>query len=100
MPAYWLARAKIIDPVEYKKYNDAARAVWHRFPRRVLARCGRCEVVKGESILWRYVVQEFQSFEAANNCFYSPEYQEGAKLRRVSGNINELVVVEGFTEAQ
>jgi uncharacterized protein (DUF1330 family) len=27
MPVYWLARAKIIDPVEYRKYNEAARKV-------------------------------------------------------------------------
>jgi len=100
MPAYWLARAKIIDPVEYKKYNDAARAVWHKFPRRVLARGGRYEVLEGETIYERFVVQEFESFDTAKVYFHSPEYQAAAKFRRDSGNINELVLVEGFTEAQ
>jgi uncharacterized protein (DUF1330 family) len=26
MPAYWLARSKINDPVEYKKYTDRVRS--------------------------------------------------------------------------
>ena len=53
MPAYWLARAKIIDPIEYKKYNDAARAIWHKYPRNVLAHGGRYEVLEGETIYQR-----------------------------------------------
>ena len=27
MPAYWVARARIIDPVAYKKYTDRAPAI-------------------------------------------------------------------------
>jgi uncharacterized protein (DUF1330 family) len=100
MPAYWLARAKIIDPVEYKKYNDAARAIWHKYPRNVLARGGRYEVLEGETIYQRFVVQEFASFDAAKAYFYSPEYQAAARFRRDAGNINELVLVEGVTEPQ
>ena len=27
MPAYWVARAKITDPVQYKKYTDLVPAI-------------------------------------------------------------------------
>ena len=27
MPAYWVARSKVIDPVEYKKYTDLVPAI-------------------------------------------------------------------------
>jgi uncharacterized protein (DUF1330 family) len=100
MPAYWLARSKIIDPVEYRKYTDAARELWDKYPRKVLARGGRYEVMEGETICQRFVVQEFSTFDAAKSYFHSPEYQAAAKFRRDSGNINELVLVEGVTEAQ
>jgi uncharacterized protein (DUF1330 family) len=98
MPVYWLARAKIINPVEYRKYNDAARAIWHKYPRKVLARGGRYEVLEGETIYERFVVQEFDTADAAKAYFYSPEYQAAAKYRRDAGNINELVLVDGVTE--
>ena len=97
MPVYWLARAKIIDPVEYKKYNDAARSLWDKYPRKVLARGGAYEVLEGQTIYERFVVQEFASFDAAKTYFHSSEYQAAAKFRRDTGNINELVLVEGVT---
>jgi uncharacterized protein (DUF1330 family) len=100
MPVYWLARSKIIDPVEYRKYTDAARVLWEKYPRKVLARGGRYEVMEGETIYHRFVVQEFSTFDAAKSYFHSPEYQAAAKFRRDSGNINELVLVEGVAEAQ
>lgn len=98
MPAYWLARAKIIDPVEYRKYNEAARKVWHQYPRKMLARGGRYEVMEGETIYERFIVAEYESFDIAKAYFNSPEYQAAAEFRRRAGNINELVIVEGATD--
>ncbi|MBX6425993.1 MAG: DUF1330 domain-containing protein [Variibacter sp.] len=98
MPAYWLARAKIIDPVAYRTYNEAARQVWHKYPRRILVRGGRYEVLEGETIYERFVVAEYESFELARAYFASPEYQAAAELRRKAGNIHELVIVEGATD--
>src|ERR1043166_5176969 len=31
MPAYWVARSKINDPVEYKKYTDRLPAIFQRY---------------------------------------------------------------------
>ena len=40
MPAYWIARAKINDPVEYKKYTDLVPAIIAKYGGKVLARGG------------------------------------------------------------
>jgi len=40
MPAYWVARSRIIDPVEYKKYTDRIPAIFAKYGGRVLARGG------------------------------------------------------------
>jgi uncharacterized protein (DUF1330 family) len=98
MPVYWLARAKIIDPVEYRKYNEAARQVWHKYPRKILARGGRYEVLEGETHYERFVVAEYESFDLAKAYFHSPEYQAAAEFRRHGAGINELVLVEGVAD--
>ena len=41
MPAYWVARAKVNDPVEYKKYADQVPAILAKYGGKVLARGGR-----------------------------------------------------------
>jgi uncharacterized protein (DUF1330 family) len=41
MPAYWVARSRIIDPVEYKKYTDRIPGIIAKFGGKVLARGGR-----------------------------------------------------------
>jgi uncharacterized protein (DUF1330 family) len=98
MSVYWLARAKIIDPQAYRKYNEAAREVWHKYPRKILARGGRYEVLEGETHYERFVVAEYESFDIAKAYFNSPEYQAAAAFRRDAGNLNELVLVEGSTD--
>jgi uncharacterized protein (DUF1330 family) len=40
MPAYWVARAKINDPAEYKKYTDQVPAIIAKHGGKVLARGG------------------------------------------------------------
>ena len=45
MPAYWVARSKINDPVEYKKYTDLVPGIIARFGGKVLARGGRFAIV-------------------------------------------------------
>ena len=37
MPAYWVARSKINDPVEYKQYTDLVPAIIAKFGGKVLA---------------------------------------------------------------
>jgi uncharacterized protein (DUF1330 family) len=95
MPAYWVARSKINDPVEYKKYTDRIPAILQRYGGKVLARGGRFKVLEGPQKFQRFVVIEFASLEQAVACHDSPEYQEAAAFRKSGVGEVELVIVEG-----
>src|SRR5262249_10703271 len=82
MTAYWVARAKIIDPVEYKKYTDLVPAIIARYGGKVLVRGGRFQIMEGPDKFHRFVVIEFPSLEQGVACFQSPEYQQAAAFRR------------------
>ena len=95
MPAYWLARARVNDPVEYKKYTDRVPAVLAKFGARVLARGGRYQTLEGPEKFNRYVVIEFPTFEQGVACFQSAEYNAAAKFRRSGAGEVETIMVDG-----
>lgn len=95
MPAYWLARARITDPVAYKKYTDRVPDIIKRHGGTVLARGGRHRIMEGPEVFHRFVVIEFPTLEQGVACFESPEYQEASTFRRNGGGIVENVIVEG-----
>jgi uncharacterized protein (DUF1330 family) len=94
MAAYWVARSKINDPVEYKKYTDRVPAIIKRFGGKVLARGGRFKILEGPEKFHRFVVIEFPSLEQAVACHDSSEYQEAAAFRKRGAGEVELVIVE------
>jgi uncharacterized protein (DUF1330 family) len=65
MPAYWVARSKINDPVEYKKYTDLVPGIIAKFGGKVLARGGRYRIMEGPAKFHRFVVIEFPSSRAS-----------------------------------
>ena len=95
MPAYWVARSKINDPVEYKKYTDLVPGIIAKFGGKVLARGGRHQMMEGPAKFQRFVVIEFPSFEQGVACFTSPEYDRAAAFRRNGAGEVETVIVEG-----
>ena len=95
MPAYWVARSRIDDPVQYKKYTDLVPGIIARHGGKVLARGGKFRVMEGPDTFRRFVVIEFPTFEQAVACFESAEYQEAAAHRKAGGGIVENVIVDG-----
>ena len=95
MPAYWVARAKVNNPVEYKRYTDLVPAIILKFGGKVMARGGRFESLEEPQKFDRHIVIEFASFEDAIACHKSPEYQEARKFRLNGVGENELIIVEG-----
>jgi uncharacterized protein (DUF1330 family) len=95
MAAYWVARARIDDPVQYKKYTDLVPAIIKKYGGTVLARGGRYQIMEGPENFHRFVVIEFPTHEAGVACFQSPEYQAAASFRRSGGGVVENVIVEG-----
>ena len=95
MVAYWVARSKINDPVEYMKYSDRVPGIIAKFGGKVLARGGRFKILEGPQKFGRFVVIEFPSLEQAVACHDSPEYTEASAFRKSGGGEVELVIVEG-----
>ena len=97
MPAYWLARCKINNPVEYKKYTDRVPGIIAKFDGKVLARGGKYQVMEGTDRFHRFVVIEFPTLEQAVKCHQSPEYQTAAAFRRAPGvsEVEQVIVESG-----
>jgi uncharacterized protein (DUF1330 family) len=95
MKGYWVARSKINDPVEYKKYTDRVPEILKKYGGKVLARGGRFQILEGPQKYQRFVVIEFPSLEQAVACHGSPEYREAAAFRAGGAGEVELVIVEG-----
>lgn len=95
MPAYWVARSKINDPAEYKKYTDQVPGILAKFGGKVLARGGRHEIMEGPHKFRRFVVIEFPTIEQGIACFRSPEYDAAAAFRRSGAGEVETVMVDG-----
>ena len=95
---YWIGRLDINDPEQYKLYVAANALPLQKYGARFLVRGGQFENPEGASRT-RNVVLEFPSYQAAVECWHSPEYQAAIKLReRVS--TNDLVIVEGYDGPQ
>lgn len=94
MPAYWIARSKILDPVAYKKYTDRIPGILKQYGGKVLARGGKFRIMEGPDTFHRFVVIEFPTMDRAVACFESPEYKEAASFRKNGGGIVENVIVE------
>jgi uncharacterized protein (DUF1330 family) len=93
MPAYWIARARIVDPVAYKRYTDLVPGILATHGGRVLSRGAPFETLEGPAVFERYVLIEFESLDAARRCFNSPEYVAAAAHRRAGAGQNELTIV-------
>ena len=95
MAAYWIARARITDPVEYKKYTDQVPGILKLYGGKVLVRGGRYRIMEGPEDFHRFIVIEFPTLEAGVACFESSEYRAAAAFRRAGAGVVENVIVEG-----
>ncbi|HEY4957213.1 MAG TPA: DUF1330 domain-containing protein [Caldimonas sp.] len=95
---YWIARVDVADAEGYKAYVAANAAPLAKFGARFVVRNGRFETPEGAS-RGRQVVVEFPSYQAALDCWKSPDYQAAIKLR-LPVSIVDLVIVEGYDGVQ
>ena len=69
---YWIGRVDVTDPEGYQEYVAANGAVFAGYGARFLIRGGRFKAVEGAARA-RNVVLEFPSYQAALDCYRSPE---------------------------
>ena len=77
---YWIVRVDIRDVERYKEYIAANAEPLGKYGARFLVRAGRFENPEGGSRT-RNAVIEFPSYQAAVDCWHSPEYQKVLKIR-------------------
>ena len=95
---YWIGRVDVADTEKYKAYIQANAVAFKKFRAKFLVRAGRFENPEGTSRS-RNVVIEFPTYQAALDCWKSPEYQEALKLRLQVSTI-DLVIIEGYDGPQ
>ena len=95
---YWIGRLDINYPEQYKLYVAANALPLQNYGARYLVRGGQFENPEGGSRT-RNVVLEFPSYQAALDCWHSPEYQAAIKLRE-HVSTNDLVIIEGYDGPQ
>lgn len=95
---YWIVRVDIVDVEQYKLYIAANAAAFKKFGARFLVRGGKYDAVEGASRA-RNAVIEFPTYEAAVECWHSPEYQAALKIRQPVSTA-DLVIVEGYEGPQ
>ena len=94
MPAYWLARSKIYNAVEYKRYTDLVPEIIGKYNGRVLARGGEHQHMEGSLYYQRHVIIEFPSLEIAKQCWESVDYQKASTFRKNGSGQVDLILVE------
>ncbi len=92
MPALWIAHVTVTDEDAYGKYAALAGPAITKHGGKFIARGGRFVQLEGRARP-RNVVARFDSVEAAEACYHSPEYQEALNLARGASE-RELLIVE------
>jgi len=95
---YWIVRVDIRDPEPYKDYMAANAGPFRKYGAWFIVRGGQSENPEGSSRA-RNVVIEFPSYQAALDCWRSPEYQAALRLREPVSTA-DLVIIEGYEGPQ
>ena len=95
---YWIGRVDVNNDEGYKAYAAANPAIFKKFGGRFVVRGGKFEAPEG-SARKRNVVIEFPSYQAALDCYNSPEYQANIKVRAPHSTA-DIIVIEGYDGPQ
>ena len=94
MKAYWVARSKIINKVNYKKYTDLVPDIFEKYNGKILARCGNFKVLEGTDQFHRFVIIEFPSLEEGERCWSLKEYHKASSFKKNGSGVVDLILVE------
>ncbi len=95
---YWVVRIDVTDPAKYEAYQAVVDGPLRKYGGRFLVRGGAFETKEGGARK-RNVVVEFPSYQAAHDCYVSPEYQAAVAKRRGGADF-DLIVVDGYDGPQ
>ncbi|MCK4867957.1 MAG: DUF1330 domain-containing protein, partial [Alphaproteobacteria bacterium] len=91
---YWIGRVDVSDAEAYQEYVKANAVAFNKFGARFIIRGGAFEIREGTSRS-RNVVIEFPDYQAALDCYDSPEYRQAMSFRE-GASTADIVIVEGY----
>lgn len=95
---YWIAHVDVNDPEGYKEYVAANKEPLRKFGAKLIVRGGDYVAKEGRHRR-RTVVAEFPSYQAALDCYESPEYQRATAIRKRYSEA-DLIIIEGYEGEQ
>lgn len=95
---YWVVFADVLDPEGYKAYVAENAVAFRKYDAHFLVRAGKRDPAEGNPRS-RVVVIEFPSFQAAQDCYRSPEYVAAMALRQ-GMSVMDLAITEGYDGPQ
>lgn len=90
---YWVGHVTVNEPERYPDYIKTATPAYERFGAKFLIRGGAHEAAEGVARP-RHVVIEFPSYQAAKDCYNSPEYTAARAIRQEIAD-GEILIIEG-----
>jgi uncharacterized protein (DUF1330 family) len=94
---YWIARVTVNSQAGYDEYRKGNAVAFAKFGGRFIVRGGRTESVFGTARPHNVVL--FPSYQAALDCFNSPEYQAASQFLKRGCDV-DLVIAEGYDGPQ
>ena len=93
---YWIAHITVTDNDAYQLYRNVVPAILAAHGGTFIVRAGT-QIVSEGTARPRTVVIEFPSYQAAQDCYNSPEYQAARKLR-MNASDGEFILIEGWEQ--
>lgn len=90
---YWIVHIDVADQEKFKDYIAATGDAHKKFGARPIVRAGRFENPEG-ACRTRNTIIEFPTYQAALDCYKSPEYQRALKLRQPV-SVTDFIIIEG-----
>jgi len=101
---FWIGRVDVTDLDKYSEYIAAAAIPFKKYGARFIVahgkRAGRgmFETVEGNSRSHNVVI-EFPSYQAALDCWHSPEYKHALAIRAPITRA-DIIIIEGYDGSQ
>ena len=96
MPAYLISNVEVHDPVQFRLYQEPARAAVVQYGGKFLAEGAAPEALEGDWAPKCMAIVEFADANAARRFYNSPEYQ-AARLHRLPAADFKIVLVDPAT---
>lgn len=90
---YWIVHVDILKQEEFMAYASRTSEAMNKHGAKFLVRAGKYTSPEGKARA-RNTIIEFPSYQAAVDCWQSPEYQAARKLRLGAADF-DLVIIEG-----